>query len=200
MDPFLVSLSIAVATGISTVAGKLIDKGVVEPALEPATDEVKRWVQFGVKGAEKKNALARAILAAIEDASGQQGESLAVKYARRIRLNEIVKPGNEALRDQVTSLVYLAASEDPSFVPDALLDALHLPAKQRPALARFLFYLRRQLSTLSDFHPLLDAAHQQTVEAELKRMASVVEETRHGPALRVRQVEPEWNASRTCAT
>ena len=34
MDPLLISLAVAIATGVSTVAGKLIDKGVVDPALE----------------------------------------------------------------------------------------------------------------------------------------------------------------------
>jgi hypothetical protein len=189
MDPFLLSLAIALATGISNVAGRLIDRGVIEPALEPTVERIKRRVQGGVTALEKDDALVRAILAAIQDASMQKGEARAVKYMRGMRLHEIVEPGNEALRDEVTRLVLLASSDNPRLVPDSLLDALHLGKSERPALARFLFLLRRRLYMLADFQPLFDAAHQQTVEAALKQLADTVE----GDAVRVSVVERAWN-------
>ncbi len=122
MDPFLLSLAVALGSGISTIAGTLLNKGVVEPALEPATEKLKHQVQSGFKAREKGESLASAVLSAIEDASGQEGESPAIEYARRIRLHEIVEPGHESLRNQVTSLVYLASSDDPGLVPDACLE------------------------------------------------------------------------------
>jgi len=201
MDPFLLSLAWAIAAGISTVAGRLIDKGIVEPALESATEQLKRLVQAGVKGIEKDDALMCSILAAIEDASKQKGESLAVKYAERLRLHVITEPGNEEIRDECMCLVYLASSEeDPHFVPDSLLDLLHLAPSERPALGRFLFYLRRHLATLPDFRPLLEEAHNQAAEAisqemslSLLALASTVKPRPEGAVLCVQVVESEWN-------
>ena len=78
------------------------------------------------------------ILASIEDASQQKGEEFAVQYARRLHLDEIVKPGNEALRDEVMRLVYLAFSNDfPQEIPDSLLGALYLSPSERVTLASF---------------------------------------------------------------
>ena len=189
MDPLFLSLAWVVATGISTVAGKLIEKGVVEPAIEPATEQIKRRVQKGIKGIEKNDALARAILAAVEDAAGQSDESLAVKYAQSIRLHTLAVPSNAATRDQAMRLVFLASSEDASIVPDSLLRALNLPDAQRTHLARFLFYLRRRLYALPDFKTLLDAAHQQRVEGALQQLASAVDDG----AVRVRVEHDQWN-------
>ena len=199
MDPFFLALAIAIARGVSTVAGRLIDKGVIDTALEPAADKLKQLVQGGVKGIEKDNALVCAILMAIEQAVGQTGESLAMQYAQRLHLHELVEPGNEQIRDEAMRLVYVASSDDPALIPDSLLSALHLDVRQRPVLARFLFYLRRQLATLSDFRPMLNVAHQQRIESALQQMsfvvstvANTVEKRREGDVLRVRMVD-DWN-------
>ena len=79
MDSFLLSLAVAIATGVATVSNELIKEGVVKPALQPAIALIKQCVQAGSKAREKQEALARAVLAAIEDTSQQKGESLAVQ-------------------------------------------------------------------------------------------------------------------------
>ncbi|MBI3876479.1 MAG: NACHT domain-containing protein [Verrucomicrobia bacterium] len=117
-----------------------------------------------------------------------------------MNLHTTIEEGNEALRDEVTRLMFLATSEDdPSLVPATLLQALHLSYKRRPALTRFLFHLRRRMRDLDDFRPLLLAAHEQTVERALKRMtfdlsalAGAVVQTPSGPAIRTQAVGPEW--------
>ncbi len=192
MDPFLLSLAVAIASGISTVGSTLIQKGVVDPALEPAIEKLKHLAQGGVKGIEKNEALVAAILAAIEDASGQEGESQAVQYASKIRLHTLTLPANAATRDQVLRLVYLASSADPSIIPDALAETLRLDASLRASLAHFLFALRRRLNKLPEFKPLLEAAHQQAVETALKDMAGdlraiheTIQPTPVGPAIQV---------------
>ncbi len=195
MDPFLLSLAMAIATGVSTVAGKLIEKGVVEPALEPAAEKLKRKAQAGVKALEKDDALARALLAAIEDAARQKGESRAVQYARRLRLHALVEPGNEALRDEAMRLVYLASSDDPALVPAALLTALDLSTDQRPALARFLFYLRQRLYALPDFKTVLDAAHNSASKPRCRDWRARWTATRCACAC----WNPRGTPSRTCA-
>ena len=196
MDPFLLLLANAIAAGVSTVAGTLIQKGVVDAALEPATEKIKQRVQSGVKAIEKDDALTGAILAAIEDAAGQSGEALAVKYAERMRLRRLIEPGNESLRTEAMRLMLLASSDNPALVSDSLLNVLNLDASMRPDLARWLFFLRRRLYALPAFKTLLDVAHQQSVESTLQTMVvdlSALARTVDGDALRVRVVDREWN-------
>lgn len=171
MDPFLISLAVAVATGVSTVAGKLIEKGIVEPALEPATDQLKTFVGRGAKALKKQEALAGAILEAIEDASDVEGEADGVRYARQIGLERLTLKTNARLRDDVMGLVYLASNpQDTSFISDKLLSDLHLKSAQRKPLARFLFQLREHLYELDDFRAVLDFRHQVNVENALHTM------------------------------
>ncbi|MBI3537405.1 MAG: hypothetical protein HY070_07615, partial [Chloroflexi bacterium] len=153
MDPFLLSLAVAIGTGISNVAGKIIDKGV-DVLVEPAVNEFKARAQKDLKAKEKENALAQAILAAIKDSSKQKDESLIVTYARRLTLHRLIEPSNEPLRDEIVRLMFLAHAPDPNLIPQSVLDALHLSAEMRLSLATFLFHLRRRLSDVPEFKPL----------------------------------------------
>ena len=203
MDPLLLSLAWAVAAGVGSVAGMLIEEGIVHATVEPIAERLRQRVQANYNTLEKNESLARLILAAIEDASRQKSEARALQYARRLNLHRIVESGNESLRDEVMRLVYLASSDDfPHDITDSLLDALHLAPSERLTLARFLFFLRRRLNTLPDFRLLLEAGHQQNVENALRHMkfdlsslATAVTETPQGPAVRAVLVEREWDPS-----
>lgn len=208
MDPFLISLAVAVATGVSTVAGKLIEKGIIEPALEPATDQLKSFVGRGAQAIKKQEALAGAILEAIEDVSGVEGEADGVRYAREIGLHRLTLKPNARLRDDVIGLVYLASNpNDTSLIPDALLSDLHLQPAQRKPLARFLFQLRKRLYEIDEFRPVLDFRHQANVENALRIqiaqqvsidrntgiIAGAVKPTPEGSALRVDVIDRDWD-------
>jgi formylglycine-generating enzyme required for sulfatase activity len=203
MDPLFLSLAWAVATGVGNVAGKLIEEGIVYAAVGPIAEQLKQRVQATYHTLEKNEAIARLILAAIEDASQQKGETLALQYARRLNLHRIIEPGNTSLRDEVVRLVYLASSDDfPHDISDSLLEALHLAPSERLPLARFLFFLRRRLNTLPDFRLLLEAGHQQNVERALRHMkfdlsslVAAVTETKQGPAVRAVLAEREWDSA-----
>ncbi|MBI5651490.1 MAG: SUMF1/EgtB/PvdO family nonheme iron enzyme [Chloroflexi bacterium] len=193
MDPLFIALATAIQAGAPFVIQKLIEKGVIEPGVKPLADKVQARATAG----QKDDALVLAILTAIEDASGQEGESLAMQYAQKIRLHEIVEPGKEALRNEVMRLVYLASSADPGIIPDSLLHALRLDPSLRGGLANFLFQLRRKLNKLPDFQPLFQAAHQQSVETALKHIAfdvSTLARTVDRDAVRVRVITDDWNA------
>jgi len=56
MDPITL-LALALAGGLVQVAAKLLEKGFVEPALEPATERLKKWLQRGYRRAERDQAL-----------------------------------------------------------------------------------------------------------------------------------------------
>jgi hypothetical protein len=46
MDPITLAVAVALAQGLVQVGTKLIEKGVVDPALEPATEQLKKLVPF----------------------------------------------------------------------------------------------------------------------------------------------------------
>ena len=203
MDPFFLSLAWAVAAGVGSVAGMLVEEGIVHAAVEPIAERLRQRVQANYNTLEKNESLARLILAAIEDASRQKGETRALQYARRLNLHRIVEPGNEAIRDEAMRLVYLASSDDfPQDISDSLLTTLHLAPSERLPLARFLFFLRRRLNTLPDFRLLLEAGHQQNVERALRHMkfdlsslVATVTGTKQGPAVRAILAGREWDAA-----
>ncbi|HEX7588710.1 MAG TPA: hypothetical protein VF478_10380, partial [Anaerolineae bacterium] len=80
MHPFLLSLAWAVATGISSVASRLLEETLVHSALDPIIGKLKHMLPTDSNTLEKNESLARVILAAIEDASQQKGEKFALQY------------------------------------------------------------------------------------------------------------------------
>jgi len=70
MDPITVAIAVALAQGLVQVGGKLLEKGVVEPTLEPATEGLKRLVQRGYQDAKKED---KALLSAVQTALAEAG-------------------------------------------------------------------------------------------------------------------------------
>ncbi|MBI5302836.1 MAG: SUMF1/EgtB/PvdO family nonheme iron enzyme [Chloroflexi bacterium] len=197
MDSLIPDLALAIQAATPFILQKLVEKGLIEPAVKPLANKVQARATKG----EKDAALEQAILAAIKDVAPRKSDSQAVAYARKIRLHEIVEPGNEALRDEMMRLAFLATTKSQRLVPLKLLDVLRLNHDQRPALASFLFHLHQRLNALPDYQPLLQAARDQAVIKELKAMArdlselvGTVEETRKGKAVRVRVIADDWSA------
>jgi hypothetical protein len=60
------AIATALGVGIGQVANKLIEKGVVEPALEPATEKLKKFVLRGPASATADQALVKAVEAALK--------------------------------------------------------------------------------------------------------------------------------------
>jgi len=86
MDPFLISLIWALGFGVSSVAGKLAEKGF-EEAAKPVIDKLAPLVKGGYEQAERETKLADAIRAAIADTSAPADESEFITYAREIMLD-----------------------------------------------------------------------------------------------------------------
>lgn len=198
MDPFLISLIWAIGVGLSGVVGKLADKGIVEPALEPVTKKLEKLVKGGYEQAERETNLANAIRAAIEDSerdlSGfgdavhrgkpERSESEFIRYAREIGLERLTLKENRALLDRVMALALVVSSpDDTGLVSDTLLRELGLQENQRAPFTRFLYLLRQRLNELEDYQPLMRLAHERNVEnaahimiVEIARVGYIVSE------------------------
>jgi len=164
MDPFLISLIWAIGFGVSSVAGKLADKGF-EAAAKPVIDKLASLVKGGYEQAEREAELADAIRAAIVDTGAPADESEFVTYAREIGLERLTLRENRALLDRVIAASLIISSQDDSaLVSDALLDELNLQPNQRAPFARFLYFLRTRLNELDEYQPLMRLAHERNVE------------------------------------
>lgn len=217
MDPFLISLIWAIGVGVSSVAGKLADKGF-DAAAKPVIDKLAGLVKGGLEQAERETKLADAIRAAIEDStkdlSGfrkpERSESEFAKYAREIGLERLTLKGNRALLDRVIALSLISSSRDDSaLVSDALLHELNLEPNQRAPFARFLYHLRVRLNEISEFQPMIRLAHETNMEnaariiileiagvrqAVTKIARAVTTDAEGQPAVRIVTSEAAWDA------
>jgi hypothetical protein len=111
MDPITVAIAVALAQGLVQVGGKLIDKGVVEPALEPATEKLKRLVQRGYQGAKEDQALLSTVQAALAEAGAPaDDEGNLRRWLKTVSLDRLTAGKNQALRRQVVRAVLAFAS------------------------------------------------------------------------------------------
>jgi formylglycine-generating enzyme required for sulfatase activity len=192
MEPISAAIAVALAGGLVQVGGKLIDKGVVEPALEPATDGLKKLVQRGYRQAKDDQALLKAVQTALAEAGAPaDDEDALVRWLKGVGLDRLTSQRNDALRRQVARAV-LAFTDPEADPPHDLMVALGWPRSRRRELSHLLIALRAQLYTLEDWRAPIeyvnDAARLGLLGEVLNHMArldNVFVETPAGEALRV---------------
>lgn len=186
MDPATLALIAgALGSGLVTATTMLLEKGVIDPALEKGLAPIRKLIT---------GRLDTAVKAAAADVPSAADLSA---VARNKWLNAI---SDLYLDDKTTerALVATAASEmvEPATekVSDNLLQALKLNEHHRPLLAEFLFRLRKQLVAVDEYEPILAHAERIAQTAGIDQLyglfASVTTETSLGRALRV-QVVPD---------
>ena len=106
MEPITVAIAVALAQGLVQVGSKLLEKGVVEPALEPATGELKRLVQRGYQSAKEDKALLNAVQAALAEAGAPaDDEDDLRRWLKVLSLDRLTAERNDVLRRQVARAV-----------------------------------------------------------------------------------------------
>ena len=98
MDPISL-LAAALASGLIQVGEKLLEKGIVDPALEPATELLKKWLQRPYRKVEEDQALREAIRAALEVAGVPTDDPDEVAgWLKRVGLDRLLAIEARALR------------------------------------------------------------------------------------------------------
>jgi formylglycine-generating enzyme required for sulfatase activity len=192
MEPISAAIAVALAGGLVQVGGKLIDKGVVEPALEPATDRLKKLVQRGYRQAKDDEALLKAVQIALAQAGAPaDDEDALVRWLKGVGLERLTSQRNDALRRQVARAV-LAFTDPEADPPHDLMVALGWPRSRRQELSHLLTALRAQLYTLEDWRAPIEYVNDAArlgllgeVLNHLNRLDNVFVETPAGEALRV---------------
>ncbi|MFQ5612195.1 MAG: transposase [Anaerolineae bacterium] len=184
MDPITIAIGAALARGLVQVGGKLLEKGVLDPALEPATKRLKKLIQRPYQGAEKDQALLGAVQAAFHEIGAPQEEDAAARYLLNLGFDQLQAGDNDALRQELARAVLLMTAPDPGLVPDNLWRSLRWPTSRRQVLVDFLVALRRHLDRHNDWGALIKYADREAVRRELRalgvdlaRTATAVEQT-----------------------
>jgi formylglycine-generating enzyme required for sulfatase activity len=172
---------------------------VAEPLMEPATEQLKermlRGYQKRVDGASVRDAVKEAAAASGLEEWEDWGD-----YPLRAALDRLAGQGYEELREPTVAAALAMTDEAPEQVPDELLRALKVDERHRPDLARFLWAFRLALAEVDeDYRALVTLTHQDAVRERLRaivsgveRVASTVEGTHEGPAVRARLVGPDF--------
>jgi hypothetical protein len=141
---------LALAQGLGQVGSKLLEKGVLEPALEPAVGHLKSWLGRPIVSKQEDKALQ----SAKEAYRDTTGDTDLQANALLSSLNILTADEKVALRAEVARTLWLMDGPDPSQSPEALPAALGLPSQMRGPLAAFLWHLKRQLATRPPFQAL----------------------------------------------
>ncbi|RMF27097.1 MAG: hypothetical protein D6759_18320, partial [Chloroflexi bacterium] len=191
MDP-ITGLVAVLGPALWDVAKKLLEKGVVDPALEPAIGLLKTRVQRPYRDAEKDEALRGAIKAALEAAGAPTDDpDDLVRWLQQVGLRRLQAEQNDALRRRVARGV-LAFTDPEAGPPEDLLTALRWPGDRKGELAALLSTLRAELAASDDWRPLIEYADRaaergllRSILDRLNRMDTLILPTEAGAALRV---------------
>ena len=191
MDP-ITGLVAVLGPALWDVAKRLLEEGVVDPALEPAIGRLKARVQRPYREAEKDEALRGAIKAALEAAGAPTDDpDDLVKWLQQVGLRRLQAERNDALRRRVARGV-LAFTDPEAGPPEDLLTALRWPRDRKGELAALLATLRAELAALDAWRPLIEYADRavergllRSILDRLNRMDTLILPTEAGAALRV---------------
>lgn len=179
MEPIsTAAILLALGRGMAQVGGKLIEKGVMESALDPAIEQLKGWVQRGITTQEQDTALRKVVEAAMADYEQQPAGTKLQMDVLLSKLYILTKKENVALRTEVARTLWLLdGPDDVNQVPDTLLKDLGLSREMCLPLTTFLYALKRQLYVHETFRPLFEVANWEAVKADLITMRRLLEET-----------------------
>ena len=114
MEPITTAaVAFALAQGFGRVGSKLLEEGVVKPALEPAVDQLNGWVSNAVVSKKEDEALRRAVRSAMEDYQRITGDTDLQAQTLVSSLNILVAERNSALRAEVARTLWLMDGPDP---------------------------------------------------------------------------------------
>ena len=138
MEPMLIA---GLGAGLLAAVEKLLEKGVIDPALERGTAPLREWLTRGYDEQKDAQELDQLVNAALEALKEQFPDGDTRRYFAELRLGSLDKDQSAALAAAAVEFTRF----EPSLLPEALLQRLELKEEQRDLLARFLSLLRKGL-------------------------------------------------------
>lgn len=189
MDALIAS---GIASAMITVATKLAEKGVIDPALESGLEPFRKWLTGGYEAKKAEKALQKSFTQVIKklEAPVKDKDDLS-QFLTNLGLDRLQANKNHALREQFAQAV-LAFTDPTQNPPDELLRALRWPQNEKERLSLLLAELRAALVKSKEWKPLIQladaAAERDLLTGILQRvsqLSSAIVNTEAGQALRV---------------
>lgn len=192
MDPFVIS---ALGAGLIAVFNKLLDKAVVDPALDHGLEPFRKWLTRGYVEARDEAALRKALLAALDETTQSPGE----KDPERLLITLNVTGRSRETLELLAAAAVEMTHQNPHAVPSELLEALEVQGDRRAPLARFLFYFRQQLLDVDGYARGIEMANDLDARGLL---AGITREIAHVSAslARIESIEEALIADRRLTT
>ena len=188
MDALIAS---GIASALITVATKLAEKGVIDPALEGGLEPFKKWLTGGYEKKKAEKALQKSFTEAVKKLEAPDDKDELSAFLKNLGLDRLQANKNHALREQFAQAV-LAFSDPTRNPPDELLRALRWPQDEKEKLSLLLAELRASLIKSEEWRPLIQladaAAERDLLTGILQRvsqLSSAIVNTEAGQALRV---------------
>ena len=165
------AIASALGVGLAQVANKLVEKGVVEPALQPATEWLAGFTKRHHEQAKEDEALQNAVQKALLAIGAPEGSDALEQYVLHFGFDKLQAEGNSELREEMARAALLMTRADPQLVPPNLFQLLRWPRDRRPLLAQFLFHLRKGLETHKTWGSLIEQANKEAIRDYLHSLA-----------------------------
>ncbi len=169
MPGLTLAIAAALGTGFAQIGTKLLDEGVIKPATQPASDQLKKLVGTGFEEAKNDAALQKAIRTVFTDL-GIPTDGIDA-YIYKLGFDKLQVKENTALREEIARAALLQVTPDVALVPDDLIQALRLPYDSHPLLANFLYQLRQALHDHPEYGPLIAYSREDAVQTHLRGIA-----------------------------
>jgi hypothetical protein len=195
MDP--ATLAAALGPALVAVFTKLAEKGLVEPALEPLADWLKARAKRGYDS-KKAEADLRGVIG--QTLSSLTAQFSPEQYARWYAAFDALRT-EAGLAARVAAAAVEMTADSPERLPPDVWRDLKLDEADRPALAAWLFALRKALAGMEGYRAGIEYANQLHGLNRLDGLyeltaglAATASEAEGGPALRVRLIPPDARA------
>lgn len=189
MDALIVS---GIASALITVATKLAEKGIVDPALESGLEPFKKWLTGGYNKKKAEKALQKSFTEAIKKLDAPENDKDELSgFLTNLGLDRLQADKNHALREQFAQAVlgFVDSTQDP---PEDLLRAMRWPRDEKEKLALLLSGLRTSLVKSDEWKPLIQLADSAAerdllvgILGRVSQLSSAIVNTEAGDALRV---------------
>ena len=169
-DPTIIAaISAAIGNGLFFVGRKLVEKAVVDPAVDIPAAGMKERIQRGHRKSHEDRALRQAVRQAFAAIGAPDEADALQQYALQLGFDQLQAEANDALRQEFARAMLLVIAPDADLVPESLYDSLRWPRDRRPQLALFLYTMRQSLAGHENWGPLIAYTDREAVRLELRQ-------------------------------
>ena len=169
-DPTIIAaISAAIGNGLFFVGRKLVEKAVVDPAVDIPAAGMKERIQRGHRKSQEDRALRQAVRQAFAAIGAPDEADALQQYALQLGFDQLQAEANDALRQEFARAMLLVIAPDADLVPESLYDSLRWPRDRRPQLALFLYTMRQSLAGHENWGPLIAYTDREAVRLELRQ-------------------------------